>query len=153
MHALEAKVPPLVVVLVVAGLMWLVSHYFPLLAFAIPARLIVALAVAGIGIGFTIAGVLAFRKAKTTVNPTTPEASSTVVTTGVYGLSRNPMYVGMLLGLVGWAIFLAHWLALCCVPLFVIYMNRFQIAPEERALSAHFGRAYTDYLQSVRRWI
>jgi protein-S-isoprenylcysteine O-methyltransferase Ste14 len=76
-----------------------------------------------------------------------------MVTSGVYGVSRNPMYVGFLLVLIGWAAFLSHALAFALLPLFVAYMNRFQIEPEERALSAKFGGQFQEYRRSVRRWV
>lgn len=153
MHALELKVPPLAVVLIIAAAMWLASICTPFLSLAIPWRLAFAASLAGVGIAFAAAGVLAFRRASTTVNPTTPEATSTVVASGIYRFSRNPMYVGMLFILAGWAIFLANMLPPLFLPAFVAYMNRFQIGPEERALSARFGSEYASYLRSVRRWL
>ncbi|MCY1553776.1 Phospholipid methyltransferase [compost metagenome] len=98
-------------------------------------------------------GVASFRRAKTTVNPTTPGAASALVDSGIYRYSRNPMYLGLLLVLAGWGLWLAHALALLGLPAFVVYMNRFQIAPEERALTAVFGDAFAAYRQKVRRWI
>lgn len=153
MHALELKVPPLAVVLIIAAAMWLASICTPFLSLAIPWRLAFAASLAGVGIAFAATGVLAFRRASTTVNPTTPEATSTVVASGIYRFSRNPMYVGMLFILAGWAIFLANMLPPLFLPAFVAYMNRFQIGPEERALSARFGSEYASYLRSVRRWL
>jgi protein-S-isoprenylcysteine O-methyltransferase Ste14 len=125
----------------------------PALALAIPWQTTSALALVVIGLAFAVAGVVAFRRARTTVNPTRPESTTTVVVSGVYGLSRNPMYVGLLFALVGWAVFLAHLLPLLLLPAFILYMNRFQIEPEERALSARFGSEYAAYMQSVRRWL
>ncbi len=153
MRALELKVPPLVVVLVVAAAMWLVATWVPSLSVAIPWRVAIAASLAVVGLAFAVAGVLAFRRARTTVNPTTPEATSSIVATGVYRISRNPMYVGMLFLLAGWATFVSNLLALLLLPVFVVYMNLFQIGPEERALSAHFGREYASYMRSVRRWL
>jgi protein-S-isoprenylcysteine O-methyltransferase Ste14 len=152
-HALELKVPPVALGLIIAAAMWLASTYSPSLALAIPWRAAIALAIVGVGLAMAVAGVLAFRKAKTTVNPTKPESTSTVVASGIYGLSRNPMYVGFLLVLAGWGVFLAHVLPFLFLPLFVLYMNRFQIGPEERALSARFGSEYATYMGSVRRWL
>lgn len=100
-----------------------------------------------------LAGLYEFQKAKTTFNPMTPDDASSVVTSGVYRVSRNPMYVGFLLLLIGWAIWLSHPLPFFLLPVFVLYMNRFQILPEERALSAKFGKAYDSYQQGVRRWL
>jgi protein-S-isoprenylcysteine O-methyltransferase Ste14 len=119
----------------------------------LPWRHGLAVIIFGVGILLILAGVYAFQKAKTTVNPTKPAAASSVVTSGVYRLSRNPMYVGFLLALIGWATFLSHTLPFLLLPAFVAYMNRFQISPEERALSAKFGDEYETYKQAVRRWL
>jgi len=133
--------------------MWLASAAVPALAFTLPGRLGIATALGAAGIGFAGAGVVAFRRAKTTVNPTKPGTASTVVTAGVYSFSRNPMYLGLLLALSGWAVFLNHALAFVFLPVFVLYMNRFQIGPEEKALLGVFGEEYAAYLKSVRRWL
>ena len=153
MNALELKVPPLVLVLVLAGVMWFAAMQLPSLAITLPWRYGLAVTISGVGILFIFGGVYAFQKAKTTVNPTKPSAASSVVTSGVYRLSRNPMYVGFLLGLIGWATFLSHTLPFLLLPIYVAYMNRFQISPEERALSAKFGDEYETYKQAVRRWL
>ena len=152
-NALELKVPPVALALIFAAAMWVVSVYTPSLTMAIPWRSVLAVAIAAAGVAFALAAVRAFRRANTSINPTKPEASSTVVASGVYGVSRNPMYVGLLLLLTGWAIFLCHALTFLFLPAFVAYMNRFQIAPEERALSTRFGSAYATYKRSVRRWL
>ena len=153
MSALELKVPPVALVLVFAVAMWLVSANVPSLAFGLPWRTVVAVAFVGAGVIITLVGVVAFRKAKTTLNPTKPGTTSAMVTSGVYRLSRNPMYVGFLLALTGWAAFLSHTLAFAFLPAFVVYMNCFQISPEERALTANFGSEFLIYKQSVRRWL
>jgi len=152
-QALQLKVPPVAVALVGAAAMWVASTIMPALALAIPWQTASALVLVMVGIAFAVAGVVAFRRARTTVNPTRPESTSTVVVSGVYGLSRNPMYVGLLFVLAGWAVFLAHLLPPMLLPVFILYMNRFQIEPEERALSARFGSEYAAYMQSVRRWL
>jgi protein-S-isoprenylcysteine O-methyltransferase Ste14 len=122
-NALELRIPPVALVFIAALAMW------------------------------ALAGVAEFRRARTTVNPTTPQASSSVVDSGIYRRSRNPMYLGFLLALAGWAIQLGHLAALPVLPAFVLYMNRFQIAPEERALRAKFGAPYAEYTRRVRRWL
>jgi protein-S-isoprenylcysteine O-methyltransferase Ste14 len=76
-----------------------------------------------------------------------------VVTSGIYRLSRNPMYLGFLLALAGWTVFLGNIIALALLPLFVAHMNAFQIKPEERALLAKFGPAYAQYMRTTRRWL
>jgi len=151
-NALELKVPPPLVALVTGLLMWLAAKLVPPLALPGVARIAVAVVFAGVGVGLAMSGVLTFRRAKTTVNPTTPAAASALVRTGVFRFTRNPMYLGLLLCLVAWAIILSSVLALLIAPLFVVYMNRFQIAPEERALAALFGDNFAAYKRDVRRW-
>lgn len=153
MHALEVRVPPPAVALLIGALMWLVSWTSPEFGFALPGRdlIAVSLAVAGVVIG-TI-GVASFMRARTTVNPMKPESSSTLVVSGIYRVTRNPMYLGLLLALAGWAFFLSNVLAFLVLPGFVLYMNRFQIEPEERALASRFGDEFVRYASRVRRWL
>jgi protein-S-isoprenylcysteine O-methyltransferase Ste14 len=152
MPSLESKVPPPAVMLAMALLMWLVSRVAPPFYFDVPARnwLTVILVAAGFVTG--LSGVVTFRLAKTTVNPMKPHASS-LVTWGVYAISRNPMYLGGLIMLLGWAIFLSNALAFLFLPVYVLYLNRFQIAPEERVLTSLFGETYVAYQARARRWL
>ena len=82
-----------------------------------------------------------------------PDSTSSLVVSGIYGYTRNPMYLGFLLVLLAWAIFLSNFVALALLPAFVVYMNHFQIGPEERALGSLFAQEYQAYLARVRRWI
>jgi protein-S-isoprenylcysteine O-methyltransferase Ste14 len=152
MQALELKVPPPAVALLFAVTMWLLSVSAPSLALTLPWRTLVAFILWSAGLAIALAGLFEFRRAKTTVNPLTPESASAIVTSGIYRYSRNPMYVGLLLALLGWSVWLSHLLAFALLPLFVLYINRFQIEPEERALSVKFGGLFRDYRRSVRRW-
>jgi protein-S-isoprenylcysteine O-methyltransferase Ste14 len=133
--------------------MWGISRATPSWEVPALARIGVALAIAAIGVAFSVSGFIAFRHAKTTINPRTPEAASSLVSSGVYRTTRNPMYVGLLLVLVAWAVFLPPGWALLGPPVFVAYIHRFQITPEERALSALFGTEYSAYKARVRRWL
>lgn len=153
MNALELKIPPVALALLVGAAMWSVAVWVPGLAGPLPRLPAVALLLVLAGAFVALLGVASFRRAKTTVNPTTPGAASALVDSGIYRYSRNPMYLGLLLVLAGWGLWLAHALALLGLPAFVMYMNRFQIAPEERALTAVFGDAFSAYRQKVRRWI
>jgi len=90
---------------------------------------------------------------ETTVNPMRPDSTSSLVVSGIYKYTRNPMYLGFLLVLVGWAIFLSNLAAFALLPAFVVYMNHFQIGPEERALGSLFAQEYQAYHARVRRWI
>ena len=153
MNALELKVPPLALAFAFALAMWLATTQVPALAFELPAHEIIAALVASLGAALVLVAGLGFRRAGTTVNPTKPQATTSVVDSGVYRLSRNPMYLGFLLALAGLAAFLSHALPFLFLPAYVGYMNRFQIAPEERMLAARFGAGYEQYRQRVRRWL
>jgi protein-S-isoprenylcysteine O-methyltransferase Ste14 len=149
---LRLKIPPPVWLLIFAVLMWLLDRAVPV------ARLIGSplnrtgwlLVTAGAAV--IITAMLHFRRARTTINPFTPAKSSALVTAGIFGYSRNPMYLGLSIALAGWAIVLGSlspWLA---VPLFVIVMTRLQIQPEEAVLSVLFDTTYRDYCTRVGRW-
>jgi len=116
-------------------------------------RITTVIAIALTGIGVALSGVIAFRHAKTTVNPLKPETASSIVTSGVFRFTRNPMYVGLALVLLAWAVFLSSPWASLGLPAFILYMNRFQIVPEERVLSRMFGTEYSAYRARVRRWL
>ena len=153
MHRLELKIPPAVLVLLFALVMWIVSKMTSWAFVQIPGKEWVAFALWMAGATLIGAGIVAFILAKTTANPLTPELSASIVTTGVYGLSRNPMYAGFLLMLAAWVVFLGNIFPALLLPLFVLYMNRFQIIPEEKVLQNKFGEEYVRYLKSVRRWM
>jgi protein-S-isoprenylcysteine O-methyltransferase Ste14 len=131
--------------------MWAVGRLGPLVA--VPARLAVAVFLVIAGLAINIAGVVAVRKSQTTLNPLRPESTTALVSTGLFGISRNPMYLGMLIVLLGWAVYLSSPLALIGPVVFVLYINRFQIVPEERALSSLFGASFSEYKSKVRRWV
>ena len=153
MRVLKLRVPPLAVVLVTAALMWLIAKATPALSFRMPAQNFIAIALAVAGAALAILGVISFARAGTTVNPLTPEGSSSLVTSGVYRISRNPMYVGLLFLLLAWGVYLSSVLALLLAPLFAVYIDRFQIVPEEAALRSRFGGEFEAYSNRVRRWI
>lgn len=153
MKLLELRVPPLLLVAIAAGLMWGLAGLGTPLALQPQARILLAGALLTLGVGVCTAGVWAFRRARTTVNPLAPQRASALVITGFYRLSRNPMYLGFALMLLAWGVWLAVPLSLLGVAGFVAYVSRFQIAPEERALSERFGADFSDYRSRVRRWI
>lgn len=152
MSSLNLKVPPPVVLLICAVLMWLLSLLLPTTN-APGLRVIVAPILGVIGLCIAASGILSFRKAATTVNPLTPEKTSSLVIVGMYKLTRNPMYLGLLFVLLAWSVFLFNLYSASMLIVFVLYMTQFQIKPEETALTAIFGEAYLAYKRSVRRWI
>ena len=153
MSALELKVPPPVLALCLAFLMWFASSLVPPVVVPLGVRVGIALALVAIGQSISISGMVSFRRAKTTINPIKPSATTSLVTSGVYRYTRNPMYLGLSVTLMGWAVFLSNLLALLAVPLFALYINRFQINPEERVLSSLFRAEYAAYKEKVRRWL
>lgn len=156
MPNLDLKIPPPIVAVLAASAMWGLSQLGGTqdLADLRPTlRMASALLIGVLGAGFDVAGVMAFRLAKTTINPMKPEASVALVSSGVYRVTRNPMYVGMVLILVAWAVYLASGWALLGPLAFAVYITRFQIKPEESVLAARFGSEFTRYQARVRRWL
>ena len=135
------KIPPPAIDAACAALMWQLARSVPAGQLWPPA-----------GGALALAGVWAFARSRTTVNPLAPQRARALVTGGVYRYTRNPMYLGMLLALAGWAVWLGNAAALLALPLFVAVLNTLQIRPEEAALRARFGADYARYAQRVRRW-
>ena len=150
---LKLKVPPVAAGLIAAALMWVAAWAAPVFAFTYPGAYMYSVGLALIGVLTCLAGVVSFRRAKTTVNPMKPASASSLVVSGIYRYTRNPMYLGFLLILLGWAAFLSNVLALVFLPGFVLYMNRFQIFPEERVLGTLFANDFAKYRARVRRWL
>jgi protein-S-isoprenylcysteine O-methyltransferase Ste14 len=154
MRGLELKIPPAVVGLTFGLLLIVAARVWPSSAnVSFTLRIVAGMALALAGFGITTAGVQTFRARQTTVNPMKPDTASSLVATGIYRHTRNPMYLGMLLVLTGLGLALAHFAAPLAMAGFVLYMNRFQIQPEERALRERFGAEFDEYTKTVRRWI
>ena len=153
MNSIENRIPPPVVTLIVAALMWLASNFLPLERFQFTGHGVLVIALAVVGLGFLASGAYAFRKAKTTIDPVRIERASNLVTGGVFGLTRNPMYVGFTCLLIGWAVFLSSWWLMMGPLVFATFIHRFQIIPEERVMIAKFGGDFESYRLRVRRWV
>ncbi|MBS3997220.1 MAG: isoprenylcysteine carboxylmethyltransferase family protein [Hydrogenophaga sp.] len=153
MRWLELKVPPPAVALLLAAAMWWAAPQVPALDGLPTWRAGLALVLVVAGGSVDMAGLWAFHRQRTTVNPLRPANASALVTGGVYRITRNPMYVGMACFLLAWAVWLGTLAAFLGPVALVAYLTRFQIQPEERVLTQLFGTAYTDYTQRVRRWL
>ncbi len=153
MSLLDHRIPPPVVGALLAAAMWAIAPLGPQFALSALARIIPVALLVVAGAAFDLLGLVAFRAFRTTVNPLRPERASALVTGGVYRVTRNPMYVGMALLLVAWAIYLSSLLPFAGPIVFVLYITRFQIEPEERVLRNMFGEAYSAYAARVRRWL
>jgi protein-S-isoprenylcysteine O-methyltransferase Ste14 len=149
---LELAVPPPVVMAGAAFLMWASGKALPALDFRMPHWLSIVVAFAA-ALAIGIGAFLQFRQAKTTINPMKPHETSALVTDGFFAWSRNPIYVADTLALLAVALLVANALAFVFLVLFIAYLDRFQIRPEERALQARFGARFEQYKGKVRRWL
>ena len=148
MSALEAKFPPPVLVALLAAAIWFVPRSFE------PSAVLslTGLALVAAGLGINAWPKVVFRRVGTSVSPMQPARASALVTHGPYRFSRNPMYLGYAVALLGWSVWLAQPWGLLAVAFFVAYVTRFQILPEERHLSTRFPAQYAAYSRAVRRW-
>ena len=153
MRWLETKVPPPLVMLLLGAAAFGASQLLPALAFVLPLRTFAAIASALAGLALNILPKLAFQHAGTTVNPFRPSSTTQLVTSGIYRFTRNPMYLGHAMMLLGWALYLQNAAALVAVPAFMLYISRFQIQPEERHLSAGFPHKYAALCKQAPRWL
>lgn len=153
MHWLQHKIPPPFYLLGFSLLMWWLDQQLQAWRFGGPLLewLAYPFLIAGVLVDGT--ALLGFIRAKTTVNPMKPEKASQLVVSGMYRFSRNPMYLGMLLLLTGWALYLGNVAAFALLPVFVGLITVLQIQPEERALQALFGEQYRQYCRQVGRWL
>lgn len=149
MERLETRLPPPLLAAGIAGLM--VWWAWPGPAIGWRDVLAAGLALAAAGLGFP--AFAAFRRAGTTINPVDVAAASRLVTGGVYRISRNPMYLSLALLLGALALHLADPVAWAGPVIFVAWITRFQIIPEERAMAARFGQDYARYRAGTRRWV
>ena len=152
MSLLENKIPPPLVMLSSITVMWLLPGSHKVLSITDP-TLIIAVAMGVIGALIAFSGVREFKGASTTVNPLKPDNASSLVTSGVFRFTRNPMYLGMVLVLLGNAVYLENLWSAVAILAFILFIDRLQIVPEERAMQSLFGTSFSDYCRDVRRWI
>jgi protein-S-isoprenylcysteine O-methyltransferase Ste14 len=153
MKALELKIPPPIYALSIALLMWLLNKYIPVVHFIESPWNRVGLSIVIAAGLFDLWSLFLFFKKRTTPNPMKPENTTGLVITGLYKISRNPMYVGLLIMLFGFAIWLGSLTPFLVLPLFYIVITAMQIKPEERFLLKKFGKEYQTYKDSVKRWL
>lgn len=151
---LELKVPPLIVIVVCAGVMyWCAQTIQHQIVLAIPTRAALGLVAGVLAVMILSAALIAFRKHQTTMNPLDPGETNCIVTSGVYAYTRNPMYLAMFIALLGWGLFLGQLSVVVGLALYVVAITRLQIAPEERILACNFGEPFICYRAMTNRWI
>ncbi len=145
------KVPPPIVTLICGTTIYYSQSFFNQFLSFRDERISIFLLIFGLFV--FISAVKSFRKQKTTVNPLEPKKASSLVTSGIFKFSRNPMYLGMLLILLSIS-FKFNLLGGMIVSLsFYILITKFQILPEEEAMNELFGDKYAQYSNTTRRWI
>jgi protein-S-isoprenylcysteine O-methyltransferase Ste14 len=152
---MKAKIPPPLVLVACGILMWLTDKLLPRFSFVFPTRLLAFWIFLLMGVLLLASGASNFLRRNTTIHPDRKSLSkaTTLVTTGIYRYSRNPIYLGMAIMLVAWVIFLQNWLSVLGVIIFVLFIDYYQIRPEEQALEKVFGEEYVRYKRRVRRWV
>lgn len=150
---LTLKITPPVQLVICASVMFSLAYYFPQYHFSM------ALSFSLILFLITLASIIVslalynFHKHKTTVHPHTPEKTSVIVNSGIYAYSRNPMYLALVLVLLALALYFTNVTCFAVIPLFIWYITRYQIKPEEMILDKLFPTEYQAYCQKVRRWL
>ena len=151
MKFLNTKIPPPIVTILFAVLIFYFSESFAYIG--LPFKIYISLFFVLLGFFITFSSARNFKKKETTVNPIKPEETSQLVTDGFFKITRNPMYLGMLLFLLGLSIYNGLIVGLVFLPLFVGYITFFQIIPEENVMIKIFDEDYKAYMKKVRRWI
>jgi protein-S-isoprenylcysteine O-methyltransferase Ste14 len=146
-------IPPPVWMLLVGVAMWELERRWPLVTVISAPWNRIGWCVMVVAFIAPFAAISQFGHAGTTVNPHQPEQTSALVTGGIYAWTRNPMYLGLTIALIGWAMRLGALTPFVGPVLFLPLIERVQILPEERVLRARFGREYEDYCARVNRWL
>ncbi len=153
MNRLDHKIPPPVIAILSLLLAWILARSAPGFECLFAARLPIAVVFVIAGLVLDVSALVVFRRANTTPNPLSPERSTSIVLGGPFRFTRNPMYLGLALMLIGFCVYLGNPMSLIALVVFVAYITRFQIMPEEHALLAKFAEPYAHYMRSVRRWL
>jgi len=153
MKKLHLKIPPPLVAIVCGMMIWGLSVLLPIHSVDADIRNTIAYTLLGMAGIIDAWALISFRLAKTTIDPRYPHKTSMIVSSGIYKYTRNPMYLGLTFILSALSIWFGARFGLFVVVIFILYINRFQIKPEEDALEKQFGESYLEYKSRVRRWI
>lgn len=130
------------------------AHYlFPEYSYGFLYQTLLSRIFLGMGVLALFSGIISFRIKGTTVDPLNPEKASSLVQSGIYKYTRNPMYLGMALVLLGGIVRIGNPIGLLAIMFFIWYITKFQIKPEEAALKKIFGAEYEKFCNKVRRWV
>jgi Putative protein-S-isoprenylcysteine methyltransferase len=151
---MNTRIPPDLVLLICGLSMWVFSRLFPQFVVTFRHSTLLSGTILVVGLVLSMSGIAALSTRHTTVRPdrSSLQKASTLVTSGIYRYTRNPVYLGMAVMLLGWAFLLKNWVSLGGVAMFIAFITQYQIIPEERVLSAIFGDAFAAYRRQTRRW-
>ena len=149
---MKLKVLPVFVFLIFGLFMYLLATFLPVGYFDFFGRKYLMLTLLAIAGCIGVIALFQFFRSKTTVDPSNPSKATKLVSSGIYQYSRNPMYLGLLLLLLVWGLWLGNAFNVLLAAGFVAYMNKFQIIPEEEALLKLFAKEYAQYCALARRW-
>ena len=150
---LALRIPPPLIAIGLILVAWLLSYLWPSLTLSFTGQRFLAIACVAAGFGLDVLSLKHFWSHRTTVNPLKPEATSSLVKSGPYRFSRNPMYLGLLMILIGAVIWFGNPIGVVVTPLFVALINRLQIIPEEVVMQSKFGEEFERYQAEVGRWL
>ena len=148
---MKTKIPPPIIALICIVINYLSTYLINPIKF--PNIEIIGGLILLLGVATAVLATLLFKKDQTTVNPRNPEKTTTLVTNGIFSITRNPMYLGLFFSISSTILFFGSWFGIIILMFFVWYINKFQIIPEEEAMEKLFGNKYSEYRQKVRRWI
>ena len=151
---MHLKIPPPIVALIGILLIFLSKDYTLILYLHPHLQNTLSLLFLIIGFVIIFLATKEFKKSETTVNPMKPETSTSLVTSGIFKYTRNPMYLGLTSILLASCFYFSSLLGIIVyVPLFILYITVFQIIPEEEMMKGLFNDEFLDYCAKVRRWI
>ena len=147
---METKIPPPIVTLIFIFLIGFSNRLIEPFSFEYQTMLGVMIIICGLSV--LLSAARAFKQLETTINPMQPSQASKLAIIGPFKYTRNPMYLGMSIMLIGFGLIFGAKLTVCLVVMFVLYITVFQIIPEERAMQEKFTD-WNDYCSKVRRWL
>jgi protein-S-isoprenylcysteine O-methyltransferase Ste14 len=150
---LKLKIPPPVYALIIGFFMWLLNQHYPIVHFISSPWNKVGLVMIVLAVSLDLSSLYLFFKKHTTPSPFSPKKSTTLVISGLYKYTRNPMYVGLFIILTGYGVWLGSVAPFFLLPVFYWLITVMQIKPEESILEEKFGQDYLDYKSNVRRWL
>ncbi len=150
---LELKVPPPVIALLCVLGMYFLDRVFPSFGGGASTAWLIAVVLVTLASLIAIMALVQFKRARTTIHPNVPHNTRQIVTSGVYSMTRNPMYLALVMMIFAAGIAMQNSAVFLFVPASVWYLNRYQIVPEERILESKFGDQYRAYKAKTRRWI